>query len=60
MGELNAGWRSLSPDEQQDSAITVVERLQASGVRNVMVYDELGELRIQAFGEAAARVVLGD
>jgi len=60
VGELNAGWRSLSPDEQQDSAITVVERLQASGVRNVMVYDELGELRIQAFGEAAARVVLGD
>ena len=43
---------------QQDTALTIIETLQASGLRNVMVYDDLGQLRIQAFGDAAARVVL--
>ncbi len=60
VGEVDAGWRALPREEQQEIALTIVGTLQASGLRNVMVYDDLGELRIQAFGEGAPQVVLGD
>lgn len=60
VGEVGASWRALAASDQESVALTIVEGIQATGLRNVMVYDDLGELRIQALGESGARVVLGN
>ncbi len=60
VGEVGAAWRVLAATQQEAVALTIVESLQNAGLRNVMIYDDLGELRIQALGDTGARVVLGN
>lgn len=57
VGEIEENWLALSADAQRASAAGLVDALRAQGVREVMVYDHDGGLRIQALGEQNVRVL---
>jgi len=57
VGEIEDDWLTLSVDAQRQSAADLVGGLRAQGVREIMVYDDDGSLRIQALGEQSVRVL---
>jgi hypothetical protein len=59
VGEIRNGWSALQASDQLLVATDLVEALREYGVRDVMIYDDDGLLRIQALGEQPARVLPG-
>ncbi len=57
VGRLSDDWSPLSGAEQLRAAETLVEALRERGIRDVMVYDDGGRLRIQALGASSPRVI---
>jgi hypothetical protein len=57
VGEVDDAWLQLAAPDQQRAATTLVQELRGQGVREIMIYDPAGRLRIQAFGEQPPRVV---
>jgi len=59
VGEIRDGWSALQASERTAVAADLVETLRESGVRDVMIYDDDGLLRIQALGEQSPRLLPG-
>jgi hypothetical protein len=57
VGEVNSAWFELEDAQQTQAAVALVQQLRERGVREVMVYDGRGKLRIQALGDRPPRVV---
>jgi hypothetical protein len=57
VGTLEERWAELAADEKNEAASSLVERLHAQGVSQVMVYDETRQLRIQALGAERVKVL---
>ncbi|MBW2716573.1 MAG: hypothetical protein JRD03_10875, partial [Deltaproteobacteria bacterium] len=59
VGRIRDNWSELGEADQALVATDLVEALQESGVRDVMIYDDDGLLRIQALGEHSPRIMPG-
>jgi hypothetical protein len=59
VGRIRDSWSELEEADQALVATDLVEALHESGVRDVMIYDDDGLLRIQALGEHAPRIMPG-
>jgi hypothetical protein len=57
VGKVHSAWFELEDAQQTQAAIALVQQLRERGVREVMVYDGTGRLRIQALGDRPPRVV---
>ena len=57
--EIRDSWSALNEADQMLVATDLVEVLRESGVRDVMIYDDDGLLRIQALGEQPPRTLPG-
>jgi hypothetical protein len=57
VGTLERSWSALDDDEQSLAAEALVQALRVQGVREVMVYDAGGRLRIRALGGGSLRLV---
>jgi hypothetical protein len=57
VGEIRDSWSTLEPTDQMLVATDLVEALRENGVRDVMIYDDNGNLRIQALGEQPPRLL---
>jgi hypothetical protein len=57
VGRIRDGWAALDVADRQLVATDLVEALREQGVRDVMIYDDEGQLRIQALGIRPAQVV---
>jgi len=60
VGEIGEDWSALEASDRTRAANELVAALRESGVRDVMIYDADGMLRIQALGEQSSRVLPGD
>jgi hypothetical protein len=58
VGEIRASWSALAEADRMLVATDLVESLRENGVRDVMIYDGDGLLRIQALGERPPRLLL--
>lgn len=56
-GKVNSAWFELEDAQQTQAAVALVQQLRERGVREIMVYDRRGRLRIQALGDRPPRVV---
>ncbi len=56
-GTLDEAWSELGAAEQAIAADRLVRALRHRGVRQIMIYDDDRQLRIQAFGSQPARVI---
>jgi len=59
VGGIRDGWSALQLSDRILVVTDLVEALRESGVRDVMIYDEDGFLRIQALGEQPPRMLPG-
>lgn len=59
VGTIDTEWCALETAEQEQVAKELVRKLRAQGVREIMVFDDERELRIQALGVQPARVLPG-
>jgi hypothetical protein len=59
VGGIRDSWSALPASEQILVAKELVERLRENGVRDAMIYDDDGLLRIQALGEQPPRILPG-
>jgi hypothetical protein len=59
VGGIRDGWSALLESDRALVAADLVETLRESGVRDVMIYDDDGLLRIQALGEQPHRLLPG-
>jgi hypothetical protein len=59
VGEIRNSWSALQASDRMLVATDLVETLRERGVRDVMIYDADGLLRIQALGEQPARILPG-
>jgi hypothetical protein len=59
VGEIRDGWSALQLSDRVLVVTDLVEALRESGVRDVMIYDDDGFLRIQALGEQPPRILPG-
>jgi hypothetical protein len=59
VGEIRDSWSALEAAGQIPVATDLVERLRENGVRDVMIYDDDGLLRIQALGDQPPRILPG-
>ena len=59
IGEIRDSWSTLDEADQMLMATDLVEALRETGVRDVMIYDDDGLLRIQALGEQSPRLLPG-
>jgi hypothetical protein len=59
VGRIRDSWSELGEAEQALAATDLVKALHESGVRDVMIYDDDGLLRIQALGEHSPRIMPG-
>jgi hypothetical protein len=59
VGEIRDGWLALQLSDRILVVTDLVEVLRESGVRDVMIYDDDGFLRIQALGEQPPRMLPG-
>jgi hypothetical protein len=59
VGEIRDGWSALQVSDRILVVTDLVEALRESGVRDVMIYDKDGFLRIQALGEQPPRMLPG-
>jgi len=59
VGEIRDSWSGLEATDQIPVATDLVERLRENGVRDVMIYDDDGLLRIQALGDQPLRILPG-
>jgi hypothetical protein len=57
VGTLDVGWSELDASQQAEAADSLVQALRERGVREIMIYDDDRQLRIQALGSQPARVV---
>ena len=57
VGTLDHGWSELEAAQQAEAADKLVQALRQRGVREIMVYDDDHQLRIQALGSQPARVI---
>jgi hypothetical protein len=57
VGTLHEVWYGLDVVEQELAAQDLVDGLRAAGLREIMVYDDDGRLRIQALGEGPPRII---
>jgi hypothetical protein len=57
VGEIRDSWSALEAPARTLEATNLVGVLRESGVRDVMIYDDDGFLRIQALGEQSPRVL---
>ena len=57
VGKVHSAWFELEDAQQTQAAVALVQQLRERGVREVMVYDGTGRLRIQALGDRPPRVV---
>jgi hypothetical protein len=57
VGEIRDGWSALQLSDRILVVTDLVETLRDSGVRDVMIYDDDGFLRIQALGEQPPRIL---
>ena len=56
-GRIRDGWLALEVADRMLVASDLVEALRADGVRDVMIYDDDGALRIQALGGQPPRIL---
>jgi hypothetical protein len=56
-GTLDDEWSDLAPAQQAASAEAMVAALRGRGVREIMVYDDDNQLRIQALGSQPVQIV---
>jgi hypothetical protein len=59
VGGIRDGWSALPASNRTLVAADLVKTLRESGVRDVMIYDDDGLLRIQALGEQSPRLLPG-
>ncbi len=59
VARIRDGWSALQASKRTLVAADLVETLRKSGVRDVMIYDDDGLLRIQALGEQSPRLLPG-
>jgi len=59
VGEIRDSWSALEVSDRILVAVDLVESLREKGVRDVMIYDDDGLLRIQALGEQPPRILPG-
>jgi hypothetical protein len=59
VGEIRSSWSALEAADRMLVATDLVEALRETGVRDVMIYDDDGLLRIQALGEQPPRILPG-
>ncbi len=59
VGGIRDSWSALPASDRTLSAADLVGTLRESGVRDVMIYDDDGLLRIQALGEQPPRLLPG-
>jgi hypothetical protein len=59
VGRIRDGWSALPASNRTLVAADLVKTLRESGVRDVMIYDDDGLLRIQALGEQSPRLLPG-
>jgi hypothetical protein len=59
VGEIRDSWSALEATDRIPVATDLVQRLREDGVRDVMIYDDDGLLRIQALGEQPPRILSG-
>jgi hypothetical protein len=59
VGGIRDGWSALQLSDRILAVTDLVETLRESGVRDVMIYDDDGFLRIQALGEQPPRMLPG-
>ena len=57
VGEITDAWLALPDAEREASAQDIVSRLRASGMQQVMIYDDDRRVRIQALGSQPVRVL---
>ena len=57
VGKIRDGFFALEADDRMLVATDLVETLREQGVREIMIYDAQGDLRIQAFGNQPPRVL---
>jgi len=57
VGEIRDDWSALQLSDRILVVTDIVETLRDSGVRDVMIYDDDGFLRIQALGEQPPRIL---
>jgi hypothetical protein len=60
VGTLDPSWSALTPAEREEAAASLVSKLRARGVNQVMIYDEAQQLRIQSLSGNRVRVVADD
>jgi len=59
VGEIRDGWSALRLSDRILVVTDLVETLRESGVRDVMIYDDDGVLRIQALGDQPPQMLPG-
>ncbi len=59
VGRIRKGWSALEESDRLLVATDLVGTLREAGVRDVMIYDDTGTLRIQALGDQPPRVLPG-
>jgi hypothetical protein len=59
VGEIRDSWSELEASEQMLVAADLIGALREQGVRDAMIYDDDGILRIQALGDQPPRVLPG-
>ena len=59
VGRIRDSWSALEATDRTRVAAGLVETLRENGVRDVMIYDDDGLLRIQALGEQSPRLLSG-
>lgn len=57
VGTLRADWKELPSAARESAAEALVENLRVLGIRQVMIYDRSGALRIQAVGQQSVRTL---
>lgn len=56
VGTVTERWGELAEEQRRNEAAAIAAALREAGVRDIMIYDRSGRVRIQALGERAARI----
>jgi hypothetical protein len=57
IGTIDESWLTLPPNERGQAADELVLRLRELGIRQIMIYDDGDDLRIQALGSQPVRTL---
>ena len=57
VGTLEDTWSGLDDAQRTEAALDLVASLRAAGVREIMVYDDDGRLRLQLLGDQPLRLL---